>query len=51
VKRNLGRTRPGDWEGFDALLHQMSPEEWQEGFAAFLAKRSPDYDPLWKKSW
>ncbi|GAA4341716.1 enoyl-CoA hydratase-related protein [Pigmentiphaga soli] len=48
VKRNLGRIAPDDWDGLHGLLGQMVPAEWEEGFGAFLEKRTPDYEPFWQ---
>ncbi|MFM0504806.1 enoyl-CoA hydratase/isomerase family protein [Paraburkholderia caffeinilytica] len=47
VKASLGRVAPADWASIDALLGSMDPAEWQEGFSAFLTKRSPDYASFW----
>jgi enoyl-CoA hydratase/carnithine racemase len=49
VKKNLGRLQPEDWSGLDAVLGDMDPDEWKEGFSAFVDKRPPDYGPFWSK--
>jgi enoyl-CoA hydratase/carnithine racemase len=49
VKKNLGRLQPEDWSGLDAVLGDMDPDEWKEGFSAFVEKRPPDYGPFWSK--
>lgn len=48
VKRTLGRTDPTDWQAIHELLAHMQPEEWQEGFTAFLEQKPPNYDRFWQ---
>jgi len=49
VKRTLGRVPAGDWAGIHALLAHLDPAEWREGLTAFAEKRTPDFEPFWKK--
>ena len=44
-----GMRQSTDWPGVTALLDTMNPEEWAEGFDAFLGKRKPAYDRFWNE--
>lgn len=47
AKRNLARGL--EWAGIHAMLADMDSAEWREGTAAFVEKRTPDYEPFWRK--
>lgn len=40
--------REPDWKTIRALLRTMRPDEYNEGFAAFVEKRRPDFDSHWR---
>jgi enoyl-CoA hydratase/carnithine racemase len=48
VKHGIGKGPA--WADIRAILHTLRKEEWQEGFAAFLEKRKPDYESFWRKT-
>lgn len=47
AKRGMART-PG-WPVIRQMLRTMKAEEYNEGFAAFVEKRRPNFDPHWNR--
>ena len=45
-----GIARTPDWPTIRRLLGSMKPDEFNEGFAAFMEKRRPDFDAHWARS-
>ena len=48
VKHGIERTP--DWPTIRRLLRTMKPDEYNEGFAAFVEKRRPNFDAHWNRS-
>src|SRR5688572_12746291 len=48
VKHGIERTP--DWPTIRRLLRTMKPDEYNEGFAAFVDKRRPNFDTHWDRS-
>lgn len=47
LKRGLADAVPVDWGGVRRALARIPQAEWQEGLAAFTARRKPDYEQFW----
>lgn len=49
VKEGLDRHSPTDWQEVRACLARLPEAEWKEGLGAFVDKRTPDYEPFWRR--
>jgi enoyl-CoA hydratase len=50
LKGALNEHAATDWARVRTSLSQLAEPEWREGLAAFVEKRSPDYEPFWDQA-
>jgi enoyl-CoA hydratase len=50
LKGALNEHATTDWVRVRTSVSQLSEPEWREGLAAFVEKRSPDYQPFWDQT-
>jgi hypothetical protein len=48
AKHAIARTP--DWPTIRRMLRAMKPDEYNEGFAAFVEKRRPSFDVHWDRN-
>jgi enoyl-CoA hydratase len=50
LKAVLNQHAPTDWAHVRTSVSQLAEPEWREGLAAFVEKRSADYQPFWDQT-